>query len=441
MGVAYLARSKGAAGFERLVVVKRMHAHLTDHPEPVARFLAEARQASVLHHANVVGVHHVGRDDRGYFLVLEYVEGAALDELSDRAALRMAELPVPILLRIVLDACQGLQAVHEATGVRGEPLGMLHRDISPQNLIVGVDGVTRVADFGIAKSALAAVSTDANYMVGKLLFMPREYLSREPVACNLDVYSLGMTLWVTLAGRSPWEGASEAQLVTHILKDDVPPLSALGISIAPQLQELLDRAVAANPRERFASAAEMAAQIEHIGRHTGWLATHGEVAALVRQLAGHDLEARRQSLNLELERLRTVAPTPASGAPARGARSSKLGWIVGAVGAFAALAAVGFVATAVSSNDGEATNSEATASAVGAAPSADSARVSSSQATSAAAVPTPAASAQPAPVQPEPETKPTPASEARPKPEPRPDPATPAEPSGDGITKTNPYRK
>jgi tRNA A-37 threonylcarbamoyl transferase component Bud32 len=295
MGTALLARAMGAGGFERLVVIKRLNPEMLNQPEAIKRFLTEARVSASIHHAHVVGTHDVGQDDWGPFLVLDYVEGASLEELVDRAALRRETLPAPVVLRIALDALAGLSAVHEASDAQGRPLRILHRDISLQNVLVGRDGLARVADFGIAKSQLSNFSTDQSYLVGKLLYLPREYLRREPVGPTLDIYSLGITLWLTLTGVELWAGASEAQLVRHILDHEVPPPST-HVHVAPQIEGLLLKACAPEPGQRFQSAREMADAIEQVGRVTGWLANHAEVSATIERLAGADLARRRDHI-------------------------------------------------------------------------------------------------------------------------------------------------
>src|SRR5688572_15586301 len=140
MGAAYLARAEGAGGFERLVVIKRVRPERLD-PRSHERFLREARVAAAIHHANVVSAQNVGEDAEGPFIVLDYVEGASLEELLDHALHKRELVPVPIALRIALDALAGLQAVHDATDAHGNPLHILHRDISMQNVLVGRDGV------------------------------------------------------------------------------------------------------------------------------------------------------------------------------------------------------------------------------------------------------------------------------------------------------------
>jgi serine/threonine-protein kinase len=320
MGTAYLARAVGAGGFKRLVVIKRLNRDMLDNREALQRFLAEARVSAVVHHANVVGTQQVGEDEQGPFLVLDYIEGVTLEELVDRAALRGDPIPAPIVLRIGLDALSGLDAVHNARDASGRVLNILHRDVSLQNVLVGRDGVSRVADFGIAKSELSSFSTDQSYLVGKLLYLPREYLRRQPVGPTLDVYSLGVTLWLAVTGVELWEGASEAQLVRHIIEETVPPPSQF-VKIAPQIESVILRACAPEALDRYQSAREMVDAIDLVGRLTGWVASHADVVRYVEYLAGRDLDARRERIALMTgETVQQIAayelrPTAAAKAP------------------------------------------------------------------------------------------------------------------------------
>ena len=224
----------------------------------------------------------------------------------DRAVLRRKKLPPPIVLRIALDALAGLHAVHEARDSSGAPLGALHRDVSTHNLLVGLDGVTRVADFGIARHALRSVVTDGQYLQGRVLCMPPEYLDRRPVDRRLDVYGMGVTLWMALAGDEPWPGASDAQIVHLATTEGVPPLSASGLAVAPAIEAIVAKACSRDPSARFESAKAMLEAIEDLGRHTGWLASHGEVAAMVEELSGRELSRRRAAV----ARAQTGEPDP-----------------------------------------------------------------------------------------------------------------------------------
>jgi serine/threonine protein kinase len=314
MGAAFLASAEGAGGFERLVVIKRIRPERFD-PRSVERFLREAKVAAAIHHAHVVSAQSVGEDAEGPFIVLDYVDGASLEELLDRSLLKQQAMPVPIMLRVALDTLAGLEAVHGARDAQGTPLNVLHRDVSLQNTLVGRDGVARLLDFGIARSDLGGATTDQRYLVGKLPYLPPEYLRREPLTPSADVYGLGVTLWLTLTGQELWPGASEAQVLHHILNDGVPRLSD-SLHVAPDIVELVARATAPERAERFVSAREMAAFIEGLDRQRGWLATHHEVAEWLERLAGVDLARRRERIAAEIgtgsrKALRVPLPSPA----------------------------------------------------------------------------------------------------------------------------------
>lgn len=296
MGAAYLARALGAGGFERLVVIKRIRPERVD-PRTVERFLREAKLAAAIHHANVVSAQNVGQDDEGPFIVLDYVDGASLEDLLDRALLKQRLIPVEVMLRVGLDVLAGLEAVHTARDAKGTPLNVLHRDVSLQNVVVGRDGVARLLDFGIARSDLGGVTTDQHYLVGKLAYLSPEYLRRETLGPAADVYAMGVTLWLALTGKDMWPGASEAQMVRHIVSDGVPPLTQ-ALQVAPEIASLVARACAAEPQQRFSSARAMAAEIERLGRDRGWLATHHEVAQWLDELAGTDLARQRERIAL-----------------------------------------------------------------------------------------------------------------------------------------------
>jgi serine/threonine-protein kinase len=293
MGTVYLAREVGRSESEGLVVVKRLNRELTNSAEAMGRFLDEARYAALIDHENVVGVRGTGHDEEGFFLVLDYVEGASLEELVDRTALKAQKMPPSTVLRVALDILRGLAAAHDVVDASGRRLDLLHRDVSPPNVLVGRDGITRLTDFGIARSAFGSVSTDRKHIVGKLLYSPPEYLRQRAAGPPLDVYALGMTMWIALSGSEPWPEATEAQLVTRILRDGVPRLTATGLGVAPQIDALVSRACARERSQRFPSARDMAEAIETIERETGQVATHSEVAEYVELLVGADLSRRR----------------------------------------------------------------------------------------------------------------------------------------------------
>jgi serine/threonine protein kinase len=296
MATAYLARALGAGGFERLVVLKRLSLELLGNQEALDRFLAEARVAAQLHHVNIVGTHQIGRDAAGPFIVLDYVEGGSLEDLVNASRARGELLPVPVVLRVALDALAGLRAVHEATDGSGRPLAILHRDVSLQNVLVSLnDGVTRLSDFGVAKSSFSRIRTDPRCFVGKLLYFSPEYLLGETVGPQLDLYGLGVTLWLALTGDELWPGQNERELVRSIANQGVPPLAGR-VEAAPEIRAFVARACARAPRDRFLSAREMTAVLEYFDRHCGWVASYSDVAACVERLLGKALARRRESL-------------------------------------------------------------------------------------------------------------------------------------------------
>ncbi|HEX3597270.1 MAG TPA: serine/threonine-protein kinase [Polyangiaceae bacterium] len=321
MGKVYLAHSVGPGGVERLVAIKRAHQHLLVESRAVAeRFLDEARIAAHVHHSNVIGVHQAGSDEDGYYLVLDYVEGESLDGLIEAAQERGARVPPQIVLTIVCDALAGLHAAHEATDAQGRALGILHRDVSTQNLLVGRDGVTRLTDFGIAKSALSLVVTDEVYVQGKLVYMSPEYLQRKVVDRTFDVYSIGMCLWIALAGDIPWPDAEEAQILPAILFGGVPPLSTRAGEVGTEIAAVVDRACSLDPTKRFPTARAMLDALEEASKSIGGLARHVEVAEFVEDLVGKELAARRDVVKKRREELHDEVSEPPPAPPAPPAR-------------------------------------------------------------------------------------------------------------------------
>jgi eukaryotic-like serine/threonine-protein kinase len=295
MATAYLARMLGPDHFQRLVVLKRLSLELSANSDAVSRFMAEARVGAQLHHSNVVGTHRIDRDAAGPFIVLEYVEGGSVDELLSASLARGRALPFRAVLRIGLDALAGLRAVHEATASNGRPLEILHRDVSMQNVLVGVhDGVARLSDFGVAKSRLSATRTEPGCLVGKILYMAPECLRYQPLGPTVDLYALGLTLWLALAGSDPWPDEDDVELARMIVHDGVPPLPARA-GAPPEIVTIIARACALRAADRFQSAREMTLSLEPF-RTAGLVASHEEVAALVSELLGDTLRSRRELL-------------------------------------------------------------------------------------------------------------------------------------------------
>jgi eukaryotic-like serine/threonine-protein kinase len=262
MASVHFGRMVGPGGFARTVVIKRLHAHLVQDVEFAAMFLDEGRLAARIRHPNVVSTVDVASLDGELLLVMEYVRGESLSRLVALLGSRHETIPLPILSSIALGVLYGLDAAHEARTETGEPLGIVHRDVSPQNVMVGADGLARVADFGVAKAASRAHSTQDGKIKGKLSYMAPEQIQRLAVDPRADVYAVGVILWETLAGRRLFV-ADDAMAVMHaVLHDPIPPLLAVAPDTPSALAEIVDKALCRRPEDRFATALEMAEAIE-----------------------------------------------------------------------------------------------------------------------------------------------------------------------------------
>jgi serine/threonine-protein kinase len=200
--------------------------------------------------------------------------------------------------------------------------------VSVQNVLIGRDGVARLSDFGVAKSAMASQQTAHNALVGKLLYMPPEYLQRADVDRRLDVYAMGLTLWIALAGVEPWGDDDDVALVGRILREELPLLASVGANVAPELERIVRKACAKDPVQRYATAAEMSAELTQLTRRTGWMAVHEEVAAFVQASCGRDLARVREQVarvsSWPPERVSDVVPSDARRWSAVGAQKIRV---------------------------------------------------------------------------------------------------------------------
>lgn len=292
MASVYVGRLRGAGGFWRLVAIKKAHAHLVEDPTFRRMLVDEARLASKIHHPNVVGVLDVEQFQDHLLLVMDYVEGASLSDVL--GARGQAPLPPRLAVRIALDACAGLRAAHELTDASGKPLHIVHRDVSPQNLLVGVDGVARLADFGIAKSAQQGATTTTGALKGKLAYMAPEYVDGKPPDQRSDVFGLGVVIWEALANRRLFRGESEVDTLKRIVGSPAPLLSSVAPWIGAELDPVLSAALAKDPEERFASAKALGNALEIAARKADLVGSAEDVGALVRTLFEGPLSERRR---------------------------------------------------------------------------------------------------------------------------------------------------
>jgi hypothetical protein len=285
MSSVHVGRLVGAAGFGRTVAVKQLHPHLASEREFVAMLLDEARLASRIRHPNVVSVSDVVQQDNQLLLVMDYVPGVSLAELIRLAETDQRRLPLGIVSAIGSGILHGLHAAHEATDERGRALGIVHRDVSPQNILVGADGLARVVDFGVAKAAGRLNTTVNGQVKGKMAYMAPEQLRSAAVDRRADVYAAALVLWEAITLARPFDG-DDAPL--RRIAGDVPAPSTLAPGIPAALDALLERALQRAPEHRTPDARAMALELEAAIPP----ASTGEVAALVAALAADLLQER-----------------------------------------------------------------------------------------------------------------------------------------------------
>jgi serine/threonine-protein kinase len=264
MASVHFGRLIGGAGFSRTVAIKKLHPHLAEDPEFLSTMIDEARLAARIHHPNVVPTLDVVSTDGELLLVMEYVRGEALSRLVKVEASRNRLVPLSITSAIVLGALHGLHAAHEATSDRGERLNIVHRDVSPQNILVGVDGLARVIDFGIAKAAGRLQMTREGTVKGKIAYMSPEQLGGADVTRAADIYAMGVVLWEALTGKRLFQADSDAALAVMVVGGANEPPSAHVGGIPPSLDALVMKALARTPQRRFETAREMAELLTRI---------------------------------------------------------------------------------------------------------------------------------------------------------------------------------
>ncbi len=282
MATVYLGRAIGAGGFERRVAIKVMHEHIADDPDFVAMFLDEARLAARIHHPNVVGTIDVQKGDEGMFLVMEYIAGCSLKGVLRGMRKRKQRVPYGITARIICDALNGLHAAHELKSRGGKAMNLVHRDVSPHNILVGTDGVSRITDFGVARAEARLSTTRGGQLKGKIAYMPPEQGLGDDVDRRADVYAAGVCFWEMLTGRRLFRADHDGQLVAMILRgaDQAP------IDVDPEMPRALNdvcmRSLALLPDERFPTAAHFAEAIEMALHESGIrMASARQVAAFV----------------------------------------------------------------------------------------------------------------------------------------------------------------
>ncbi len=296
MGNVYLAIAQGPGGFHKLLVVKELRPEFSDDETYVAMFLQEARLAARLTHPNIVQTNEVGSDGGRHYMIMEFLDGRSLHRVCKYLA-RQGGMPVGAHLRVIAEALRGLDYAHELRGFDGEPLGIIHRDVSPLNLLVTFDGQAKLLDFGIAKAVDSSLETQAGVLKGRIAYMAPEHARGGKCDRRVDVYAAGVMIWEAAAGRRLWHEMNDVEIFKRIIGEGPPRLRSVKPTAPPDLDALCARALSINPANRHPTAAALLADLEaHLTGRDDTMSMR-EIGAL----ASRAFEPERQRMNSIIE--------------------------------------------------------------------------------------------------------------------------------------------
>jgi serine/threonine protein kinase len=267
MAVVWRGVVRGAAGFARPIAFKRILQPLANDQTFVAMFIEEARVGSQLQHPNIVQIEDFGRDENGgYFLVSEWIDGLDLRRYLYAHSAQHARPPWQLIVAITIEILRGLSWAHERIDAQGKPSPIYHRDLTPGNILIGLNGVAKLTDFGLARSMDRGAMTDPNIIKGKLAYLAPEATFGEKPSVQTDLYSLGVVLWEALAMRKLFDGATDAEVFLGVRKAEVPPLEHECPGLPPTLCQTVQRALAYEPDHRYPTAQHMSRALANILR-------------------------------------------------------------------------------------------------------------------------------------------------------------------------------
>jgi serine/threonine-protein kinase len=315
LGVGGMARvllgfAESSQGFRKLVVIKVLRAHVAEDSEFLEMFLGEARIAARLNHPNVVQTFDAGTDNGRHYLAMEYVEGVSLSSLMNKVG--WDGIPFPIYVSILVQVLQGLDHAHDLKDFDGAPLSIVHRDVSPQNVMVGFDGHVRVVDFGIAKAATNTIETETGIIKGKLPYMAPEQARGRRVDRRADIYAVGVMLWERLAGRRRFPGQKADEIFANVLTTPVPESpNAVEHGLPARAEEIAYKALTAEPEDRYPTCAPFIADLELLLAAMEKKPSAKETGALVSTAFAEKRQAINTAVEEALHRLdATTSPQP-----------------------------------------------------------------------------------------------------------------------------------
>jgi serine/threonine protein kinase len=318
MAELYLARASGLGGFNKLVALKRILPQYARSADFTAMFLDEARLAARIQHANVAQVYDIGRNEHGLYFTMEYVHGEDIRGIMNAALRRDGELPLEHALTIAIGAAAGLHAAHELVDDRGTLIGLVHRDVSPSNVLVSYGGCVKLIDFGVAKAAGRQTETRVGTLKGKLSYMSPEQCAGRPIDRRSDVFALGVVLYEMTTGTRLYRAEADYELMKRIVEDDAPPPTSRCADYPRELEDIVLRALRRDPAERYPSAQALQLDLEKLARHRRIHTSSVQLGAYIRELFP-ERTGEPRAVGPRVVRMATGTPhvdaTPPSGVP------------------------------------------------------------------------------------------------------------------------------
>ncbi len=297
MAEVFLARSDGPMGFQKKLVVKRILPHFGEDQNFINMFLSEARLAAELNHPNVVQIFDFGQTDGLYYIAMEFIDGPNLRALNKAARETVGPISLPLCARIISLAAEGLGYAHDLKNQQGQVMNLVHRDISPDNVLVSRTGGVKVVDFGIAKASTQPHLTKSGVIKGKLAYMPPEQLAREPLDRRADIFALGVVLYELVCGAMPFDSTSEVSIIQAIMGSE-PLIRASNkrTDLPPALDAIISKCLEKKVANRYATCRELQHDLERFIASTGEVVSVADVARLVEHLFPEDHEATLQNV-------------------------------------------------------------------------------------------------------------------------------------------------
>jgi serine/threonine protein kinase len=323
MATVCLALVHGPAGFNKLQVIKRLRPALAADPEFLQMFLDEARLAGRINHPNVVQTNEVGFDGQFYFIAMEYLDGQTLEFVNRTLQKTGGNLPLPMHLLVLTETLAGLHFAHELADFDGSPLNVVHRDVSPQNVMIGYDGHVKLLDFGIAKAADSSADTRTGVMKGKCAYMSPEQFGGARVDRRADVFAVGVMLWRALTGKRLWKGLSELEIFTKLSHAEIPTPRSVKDDVPEELERICMRALHPKREDRFQTAAEFQSALEDYMISANMRASEREIGKYLSDLFGDRREMVRAAVEAQVRQAPGAEARPSS-APAPASTSAEV---------------------------------------------------------------------------------------------------------------------